>query len=171
MADNSVGQRVGHVPDRTCIDQHAATTRQLDRRGQRPGPCELDLERSAETLAHPHERVEVALQQIRGPTLVDPRPRDQPPAGGLQVDVQVGQRGRAAPDEVGSRPPARQLRKMRQIRQRVEDRAHRVVDVDSRQRPDTGRRAGWSPHRAYGHDRNRPGARSLSCRHRRSTAV
>lgn len=62
----------------------------LDGRGEGPGAHQLGLERSLVALRLLLDLVEVLAQQAGGPALVAARAVGQPPAGGLEVEGEVG---------------------------------------------------------------------------------
>jgi hypothetical protein len=114
-----LGERLGDVPRGAAVTEGRSAARQLERRGERPRPRHLHLERTRVAEGSDLEGVEIPLQQIRRGLLVVAGPgaaRKEPPAARLQVDVQVGQEPGRPSDHVGADSAGRQLRQVRQVR-------------------------------------------------------
>ena len=76
-----LGQRLREVAAGAGVDDRAVAAGALQPGGERPRAGGLHLERAGPAAAHVVERVEVAVEELARPALVDARARDQPPAG------------------------------------------------------------------------------------------
>ena len=118
MGRHPVRQRFGDVAHRARVGQRLVAAGQLERGRQRPRAGDLHLHRPGVVAAPPLRSASRSRSSKSRPRRSSrPGPVDQPPAGRLQIDVQVGQEQRAAADQIGARPAVRQLRKVRQIRE------------------------------------------------------
>ena len=74
------GQRYGQLADRARIAQQCPADRQLQRRGERPWPRGLQLQRPGVPVGLVGQRVEIAFPQIGGAAQVATRAGDRAPA-------------------------------------------------------------------------------------------
>ena len=105
-----LGQGLGEVAAGTGVDDGAVAAGALQAGRQRPRAGRLHLERAGPARGDVVQRVEVAVQELPRPALVDARPRDQPPAGRGEVEGEVDEQGGAAADQVGARARGRAAR-------------------------------------------------------------
>jgi hypothetical protein len=140
---DALGEGLREVTARTVVGQQAVTAWSFDRRREGPRSGDLDLQLVACTeagcLGVLLERVEVLAEQRPGPSVVDAWRVGEPPTGGLQVEPEVGDDRQGTSGHPCRGSPRGQLGQVWELRQLAEDEAHRLVDVDARERTDTRR--------------------------------
>ena len=145
---HAFGQRLGELASSPVVGQQFVPARLLDGRSEGPGPGHLHLEDAAEVLRLLLELVEVLGQQGSGATMVDARGVRQPPARGLLVEAEVGDRGQGAADHARRSATTRELGQVGQIRHLAEhdpDRLGVLLGVAAGPRPDSaGDRHRWT---------------------------
>jgi hypothetical protein len=138
---HALGQRLGEVAPGAAVDDRPLAAQPLQTGGERERARGLHLERPGPALGGVVQRVEVAGEELPRPSHVDPGARDEPPAGRGEVDGEVDEQRRGAPDQIRPGTSGRQLRQVRQAGQLTEDGAHRVGGVAAGQRADAGGRS------------------------------
>ena len=99
---DAFGERFGDVADGADIGERFVTVVQFEGGRESPRPGDLQLERTDVTLGVFFEDVEVAREQAARPPFVAAVMLGEPPARGLDVDVQTEQVRGAAADHVGA---------------------------------------------------------------------
>ena len=131
-----LGEGLREVAAGAGVDDGAVAPGALEAGGQRPGTRDLHLERAGPARRQVVEGVEVAGQELVRPPQVDARPRDESPAGRGEVDGEVDEERRAAPDHVRARPAVGQLGEVGEVGQLPDDEAHRLGRVGAGEGPD-----------------------------------
>ena len=141
MVGHPFGQGLGDLAAGTVVGEQLVAARPLDGRGQRPRPRQLDLEDAVEVLGLLLELVEVLPEQGAGAPVVDAGRVGQPPARGLEVEAELGDRRERATDHAGLDAATGQLGKVGQVRSLAEDDPDRfgvLLGGGAGPRPDAG---------------------------------
>ena len=136
MSGDALGEGLRHLAARAAVGQQPITAWALDRRRQRPRTGELDLQLAVVALGRRLETVEVLGQQRARPPVVDPGGVGQPPAGGLEVEAELGDDGQRAAGHPRRDPACGELRQERKIGHLAQHQAENLVEIVPRHRAD-----------------------------------
>ena len=132
----------GQVARGAVVGEHGLAAGELEGRGGGQRAHHRQLDRAGPALGDLLESVEITVEQVEGPALVETGPVDQPPAAGLDVGVQV-----AGQPEQRDRPPDHGRQPDRGPAARA-GRAARAAGRRPPWWPRAGHRRAASPHRS-----------------------
>lgn len=133
VSGDALGERGREVTAGAGVREETVGPGPLDRRGRRPRTADLHLERPVPPVERLGHLVEVLPEEGRRSGEVAPGPVGQTPARGLELDVEVDEETRGAPDHVGPGAARGQLGDVRHaVAEQVTDGAHGLAGARAR---------------------------------------